>query len=124
MKLAAYHQDRGDEIIFTRSPYRDLFEPPYDRVYGSAIFSFSAERVQRLKDEFPQAIVGGTWNVGDTVTVEDIIGNFTGPLDYSLYPDFTASLGFTARGCRFKCGFCVVPKKEGKAAAVATIDQI
>jgi hypothetical protein len=28
MKLAAYHRDRGDEIVFTRSPYRDPFEPP------------------------------------------------------------------------------------------------
>jgi hypothetical protein len=25
MKLAAYHRDRGDEIVFTRSPYRDPF---------------------------------------------------------------------------------------------------
>jgi hypothetical protein len=28
------------------------------------------------------------------------------------------------RGCRFKCGFCVVPKQEGKARSNATIAQI
>src|SRR6266436_1647510 len=34
--------------------------------------------------------------------------------DYSLYPKFTGSLGFTQRGCRLSCKFCVVPIKEGK----------
>ena len=34
-------------------------------------------------------------------------------LDYSIYPGETRSFGFTQRGCRLKCPFCVVPKKEG-----------
>lgn len=29
--------------------------------------------------------------------------------------------GFTQRGCRLKCGFCVVPKKEGKPRSVNSI---
>ena len=37
---------------------------------------------------------------------------------------FDASIGFTQRGCRLKCGFCVVPKKEGKPRAVNTIADI
>jgi hypothetical protein len=126
MRLAAYHRARGDTVLpLSRSPYDDapLLER-YDRVYGSAIFSFSAERVQRFKHDFPEAIVGGTHDVADQATVEDIIGDADEGLDYSLYPDFTGSLGFTARGCRFKCGFCVVPKKEGRPASVATVDQI
>ena len=31
-----------------------------------------------------------------------------------MYPDFDFSIGFSQRGCRLKCKFCVVPTKEGK----------
>jgi hypothetical protein len=73
MRLAAFHRARGDDIVFTRSPYRDRREPSYASVYGSALFSFSADRVARLKNDFPSAIVGGTWDRGN-LTVEDLIG--------------------------------------------------
>ena len=38
--------------------------------------------------------------------------------------EFDGSIGFTQRGCRLKCGFCVVPKKEGKNRSVKTIADI
>lgn len=123
MKISHFHKSRGDEVYFTKHIYRDMLEPKYDRVYGSAIFNFSAKRVQEFKAEFPGAIVGGTWNLGDMTTVEDLIGVHDG-LDYSIYPGFTGSIGFTQRGCRLKCGFCVVPKKEGKNRGVATVERI
>jgi hypothetical protein len=56
--------------------------------------------------------------------VEDYTGTEDESYDYSIYPNFTGSIGFTQRGCRLKCGFCVVPKKEGKARSVSTIAQI
>jgi pyruvate-formate lyase-activating enzyme len=126
MKLAHHHRNQGDEVCFSRSPYRNFLEPAYDRVYGSAIFSFSAPRVETFKREFPHAIVGGTWNPANSVTVEEIIDipESHDRYDYSIYPDFDASIGFTQRGCRLKCGFCVVPKKEGAARSVNTISDI
>lgn len=45
-------------------------------------------------------------------------------LDYEIYPEFSNSIGFTQRGCRLKCKFCVVPEKEGKNKAVASIYDI
>ncbi len=33
-------------------------------------------------------------------------------------------MGFTQRGCRLKCSFCVVPEKEGAVRSEATIHQI
>jgi hypothetical protein len=125
MKLAHYHRERGDELHFTKAIERDMLEPRYDRVYGSAIFSFSAARVARFKAVFPEAIVGGTHNLLDNTSVEQFLGiEENESYDYSIYPRFDGSIGFTQRGCRLKCGFCVVPKKEGKPRSVNTIDTI
>jgi hypothetical protein len=125
MKLARHHRERGDEIVFTKHVERDMLEPAYDRVYGSAIFSFSADRVTRFRSEFPDAVVGGTYDITNPVTVEQVLGVDDGEsVDYSIYPNFDGSIGFTQRGCRLKCGFCVVPKKEGKPRSVNTIATI
>jgi hypothetical protein len=124
MKLAHWHKARGDEVHFTRNVTRGLLEPRYDRVYASTIFSFSGKLVDRLRGEFPDTIVGGT-GTDDFRTVEDVIGE---PVyehyDYSLYPDFRPSIGFAARGCRLKCEFCVVPRKEGKPRSLNSIADI
>lgn len=124
MKIARYHRDRGDDLVFTKRIERDFLEPAYQFVYGSAIFSFSADRVARFREQFPEAIVGGTYDLADHRTVEDLLGQVGEAYDYSIYPWFDGSIGFTQRGCRLKCGFCVVPKKEGKARSVNTIAQI
>lgn len=125
MKLSRWHRDRGDDVHFSRSPYRDMLEPKYDKVYGSAIFDFSSERVAKLKLEFPGAIIGGTWDRLNNITVEDLIGTVPDhDIDYEIAPQFDASLGFTARGCRLKCSFCVVPGKEGPPKPVANIFDI
>jgi hypothetical protein len=125
MKIAHYHRARGDQIILTKHVGRGLSEPEYDRVYGSAIFAYSAPRVAEFRAHFPHAIVGGTWNTADNTTVEQILGvEEDEHYDYSIYDGFEASIGFTQRGCRLKCGFCVVPRKEGKPRAVNTIASI
>jgi hypothetical protein len=127
MKLAHYHRARGDIPYLTRDIHPDLFwdSPEPAVVYGSAIFSFSADRVAAFRRQWPDAIVGGTHNVLDNSTVEQLIGvEEYEHYDYSIFPTFTGSIGFTQRGCRFKCGFCVVPKKEGKPRSVNTIFDI
>lgn len=125
MKIARHHRDLGDEIVFSKHVRRDMLEPTYSRVYGSAIFEYSAARVAEFRESFPSAIVGGTWNTLDNTTVESALGLDDGErADYSIYPGFDGSIGFTQRGCRLKCGFCVVPKKEGKPRAVNTIASI
>lgn len=124
MKLSHWHKAQGHAVHFTRSAERDLFEPDdYDVVYGSSIFKFSQVRLMRFQREFPGAIIGGT-GTPDVRTVEELIGVEHEHYDYSLYPEVTFSMGFTQRGCRLKCGFCVVPTKEGKPRSVSTIGQI
>ncbi len=125
MKIAHHHRDRGDDVRFSRHVVRDMLEPEYTAVYGSAIFSHSADRVAQFKQTFPQAVIGGTWNILDNTTVESALGvSGDERFDYSIYPVFDGSIGFTQRGCRLRCGFCVVPKKEGKPRSVSTIAQI
>lgn len=119
MRLAHWHRAQGHHVHFSRLVHRELFEPQYDIVYGSTIFKFSADRLKRFRTEFPDAIIGGTGS-DSKVTVEEVIGD-SQCLDYSLYPDFNASIGFTQRGCRLSCKFCVVPNKEGKPRSVASI---
>jgi hypothetical protein len=139
MKLSAYHKARGDEVLFTRNAPRDMYEGEYDRVYGSAIFTRSRPLIDRLKRDFPNAIVGGT-GTGNPITVEESIRlpafDF---VDYSIYPTRpvkgkarrkriavpeTRSLGWTMRGCRFRCAHCVVPTKEGRPKSTGTIHDI
>jgi|SRR5262249_6650745 len=122
MKLAHWHLAHGHQVHFTKHVERDLLEPDYERVYGSAIFSYSAPRVERFRCAFPDAVIGGTHNLADNTTVEQMLGvEEYEHYDYSIYPRFDASIGFTQRGCRLKCGFCVVPKKEGKPRSMNTI---
>jgi hypothetical protein len=122
MRLSHWHREHDDAVTFTRSPYRHLGEPEYDRVYASAIFDYSKAHIERLRAEFPSAIIGGTAS-GSHQTVEQIVGAHAG-VSYDDYPAFTASLGFTQRGCRLSCKFCVVPGKEGKPQSVSTIADI
>jgi len=123
MQLASWHKARGDDVVYTRDTSHDLFEPTYDRVYGSAIFKFSADKIARLRATYPAAIIGGT-GTDNATTVEDVIGEEWAGRDYAIFPGYRASLGFTQRGCRLACKFCVVPGKEGKARSVATIADI
>jgi hypothetical protein len=70
----------------------------------------------------PDAVVGGTgW---DTKLTLEHVGISTLEQDYSIYPDFTASIGFTQRGCRLKCPFCKVPEKEGAVRPERTVAQL
>jgi hypothetical protein len=73
-------------------------------------------------DIYPSALIGGTgWNLARRL--EDV-GITSGNLDYSIYPQYRQSIGFTMSGCRFRCPFCVVPAKEGYARASGTVSEI
>lgn len=126
MRLAAHYRGRGDAVELRRTgcpdrTFADLECPP-DLVYASAIFEKTRPVIDRLLVAFPGAIVGGT---GHSVTrkLEDF-GVMTKAADYSIYPKWSQSIGFTQRGCRLKCGFCVVPRKEGAVAEEQTVNQL
>ena len=123
MKLSSYYKLKNYNVDFTRSVSRSLFEPKYDYIFASSIFKFSINRIQKLKANYPEAIIGGTGTDNWKLVIEDYIGSYN-KLDYSFYPDYNFSLGFTQRGCRLKCKFCVVPIKEGKNKSENKIHEI
>jgi hypothetical protein len=104
MKISAWHKALGDTVGF------DIQDP--DKVYISCIFKKNASQAKGIATYYPNARIEiGGCGINLTNTLPDEI-EWTKP-DYDLYPS-TFSQGYTTRGCVNKCGFCVVPEKEGK----------
>jgi hypothetical protein len=126
MRVAAHHRERGDSVVLEHaaslgSVERGLWDR-WDMIYASLIFQKTKPAAERLLAVYPWAVVGGTgWDV--TSKLEDH-GITTKRQDYSDYPKWRQSIGFTQRGCRLNCSFCVVPKKEGKVRAEQTIAEL
>lgn len=126
MRVAAHHRALGDTVTLRHAPTVAAVEPEigdsFERVYASAIFERTRPVAKRLLEVRPDAMIGGTgWDLGRTL--EDI-GIVTKEQDYSIYPRFRPSIGFSQRGCRLKCEFCVVPRKEGSVREEQTIADI
>jgi hypothetical protein len=137
MKLAHYHRDQGDEVYLERNALPTMFEEIPDIAYASVIFSGavepdSAAAAAQFKRSFPTGFISGTGIDPKTggITVEEMLGLDSGEpwpyeqYDYSIYPEFKASIGFSQRGCRLNCDFCGVRGKEGKAHSVNAIAKI
>ncbi len=112
MRISAWHKRRGDEV----SMYLPVSDDGSSKIYASKIFNFSDGsyiRPERME-------VGGT-GIDINRNLPDEIEQT--PPDYSIY-DYPHNIGFTMRGCRLKCSFCVVPKKEGGPKPNNTIPEI
>lgn len=124
MRLAAHHRDQGDTVELRRCDNPRMIgarlgDPDWHRVYGSLIFERTRPHADLVLQAWPHAILGGTgWNL--TTTLEDY-GITTLRQDYADYPAWRQSIGFTQRGCRLRCSFCVVPRKEGAIREEQTI---
>lgn len=126
MRIAAHHRANGDEVEFRRANSLASVEPhmddDHDRVYASTIFTRTLPVAQRLRQVRPDALIGGTgWDATGSL---ERIGITTKEQDYNIFPRFRDSIGFTQRGCRLKCNFCVVPEKEGAVRSERTVYDI
>lgn len=126
MRIAAHHAALGDDVELRKAgnasaASRQLGDQ-FDRVYASLIFLRTRPVAEAVCREYPEAIIGGTgWDLTSSL---EAYGITTSEQDYSIYPKYRPSLGFTQRGCRLRCKFCVVPKKEGKVRPEQTIAQL
>jgi hypothetical protein len=128
MRLARHHRDRGDQVELrhtgnVQAVEPRLGDPAWGRVYASLIDERTRPVARRVLEVYPGALVGGTgWDL--SAKLEDLGVDPETPPDYSDYPRWRQSMGFTQRGCRLKCRFCVVPRKEGKVTEADSIERI
>lgn len=124
MRIAAHHRAAGDDVELRWQPHgrRELWDTGRELVYASLIFERTRPAAEDLLRYWPHAIVGGTgWEVTSSLEAHGIK---TRDQDYSIYPRFRQSIGFTQRGCRLKCPFCVVPRKEGEISEERSIGEL
>ena len=111
MRISQWYKKQGHQTEL----YMPLLHSTYSKIYASKIFNYSSSSY--LTDDM---ILGGT---GIDLTTELDQKMKDEDPDYELY-GFKHNIGFAMRGCRFRCGFCVVPKKEGKARNNHSIEKI
>ncbi len=113
MQICAYHEAQGHQVEWFKG---ELYADEYDEIYASKIFAFS--KLPQLPE---RAKIGGTgidfFNTLPAEIAECVPS-------YSLYPDCNFHLGFSMKGCRFRCKFCCVPTKEGKPRVNSDIDNL
>lgn len=138
MKLSAWHKAQGHEVFLN-------YCPKPDKVYGSAMFTWSTKVVEQAKKLYPGIELGGTGidlskelpaeievckPDYDLYTVEEVYKRIKGGIRKKATTlekarvIVDAGIGFTARGCRRSCAFCCVPRKEGCLHQVAGIGDL
>lgn len=127
MRLAAHHRARGACVELRQAGNWRAVEPrlqdgAWDAVYGSLIFERTRPLAERCRTIYPHIVLGGTgWDVASSL---EAVGVSTDQQDYQDYPRWRQSIGFTQRGCRLRCAFCVVPRKEGAVRENQTVAEI
>jgi len=125
MKLSQYLQidyDYVDATTIKQLPSSKLFRD-YDIVFVSCIFQYKFDDILdhiKRKGWEEKTIIGG-YGSPYTHKLEDLIGEKADIYDFSLYPWFEPNIGFSQRGCRGRCDFCVVPTNEGRNHSVNSL---
>nr|WP_246582913.1 radical SAM protein [Clostridium mobile] len=139
MKISSYYKGIGEDVEFVQP------NKTYEKIYASAIFTKSKGKCEELQNIYGDKIeIGGTgWDINkvlpkeiefskpdyDLYSVEDIASRMRGIMTkerklQKATEIVNAGMGFTSRGCVRECGFCFVPKKEGKFRHVAEIKDL
>lgn len=112
IKLRAWHRLQGDQIV----------ESNPDRAYISSIFSWNRAQALGVGAMYPGAEIhyGGTGidlKKALPPEVENVEVDWAAEgMDYAI--------GYTTRGCNWRCPFCIVPEKEGHIQDWHTLEHI
>ena len=134
LKLAAYHRDIGDNVLPLVIGEKKIKEKP-DLIYITSLFTFSWKEVHNAvhyyKDCFPKAKVwlGGVYasimpkhaaaSGADYVHLGIFEKAESYPPAYDMWDEqWDGSIIFSSRGCIRNCGFCAVPKIEGRPSRI------
>lgn len=137
LKLATYHRRLGNQIKLVRGFEENAFKP--DQIFITSLFTYAWEPVHEAirfyRKLYPKAkiTVGGIYatlcpekveeEFGQSVRIQHgIIPELDDLLpDYSLVPEWDATIMFSSRGCIRKCSFCSVPILEPEYTARESI---
>ncbi len=130
LKLGSFERELGNTVSLVRG-FEEVPRP--DRIYVTSLFTYSWIPVHRAvhnyKKRFPKVPValGGIYasllpdhavlsgadevHVGLFPEAENLMPA------WDLIPEWDGSILFASRGCVRKCGFCSVPKLEGRPSA-------
>jgi hypothetical protein len=125
MRISDHHRRLDHKVVLRQAGnvsavQPQLDDPEFDEIYASTIFKRTEPVAEAVLRAYPSAKIGGTgWDIKKTLQAVGI--NPVGEVDYTDYPRWKSSIGFSQRGCRLRCSFCVVPQKEGAVSEVNTI---
>jgi len=140
LKLATYHRERGDSVRLVSGISDDGYEP--DIIYITSLFTYAWEPVHEVVGFYgtnyrrARIIVGGIYaslcfdhlkqTFGNRIeTHKGLVPEIEELLpDYSLVPEWKASIVFSTRGCIRKCPFCSVPELEPEFEAKKSIKHL
>ena len=139
MKISTYYKAQGEQVEFVRPDRK------YDKVFCSVLFTWNKDKAAELINTYPNIEFGGTgWDIHKTLpdeieackpdydlyTADDILPRLKGGIATKAskiekaQTIVNAGIGFTSRGCIRQCGFCFVPRKEGKLHQVAEVKDL
>ena len=107
MKISAWHKAQEDAVEWWNPLQK------YDRVYSSKVFDFTP-----IDQYLPEDAIRGGTGYRDLPPDQELPSEIDRIYpDYSIYPNCDYAIGYLTRGCRRKCRWCVVPRKEGHIRA-------
>ncbi len=132
LKISTLHKSKGNFVELVRGKKDVAYEP--DMVYVTSLFTYSwkavHEAVRFYRGRYPRArvILGGIYAslLPDHAALSGASEVHVGLLpeaeslrpDWDLIPEWDGSILFASRGCVRKCGFCSVPKLEGRPSGL------
>jgi len=140
LKLAAFHKEKGDSIKLVNGLSEDGFKP--NVIYITSLFTYAWEPVHEViryygkKYKKARILVGGIYATLCPDHLSEVFGNrieiHRGIVedvenllpDYSLVPNWKASIVFSSRGCIRRCPFCSVPEIEPEFEAKGSIKHL
>lgn len=119
MKWSAWHKKRGDKTTLMRGWDPDILSDPPDKAYISCVFSWNAPKAREIAVLLPCPVEIGGYGINSAKLPDEIEHIMP---DYDLYGT-KYDLGSTTWGCIRGCGFCIVPKMEGRLRERASISE-